>query len=160
MDLQQLHERTGIELRKLRYCLDHDLIPGLYIKLSPNEVGRPRMFAEDVGFGIVCAAELLKLGLPHEKMRGFLGGLLSIRIGGSGPEKPAMVAVLERSVPAIAYLGDGINVRIVVKEYDYDSWWVAPGNPARLSPDYNPIVVVCLDIGQIRDLVYAQRAGP
>lgn len=160
MDLQELHLRTGIELRKLRYCLDHRLIPHLYIDLTPDEAGRPRKFAADVGFGIVCAAELLKLGLPHDTIRGFLGGLLSINLAGKGEPKPALCAVLERPAPATAYLGDSVNVRIVVDEYDYDSGWVIPGNPARITPDYHPIVKVALDIGQIRDLVFCRRLSP
>ncbi len=74
MDLQQLHERTGISNRKLRYCLDHALVPG--VSIGQDEVGRPRKFHEDVGFGIVCAAKLLELGLPHETIRLFLRGFV------------------------------------------------------------------------------------
>src|SRR5262245_52839072 len=74
VDLQTLHERTGIGKRKLRYCLDHKLIPELSIELADDEAGRPRRFADDVGFGIVCAARLLDLGLPHETIRLFLAG--------------------------------------------------------------------------------------
>ncbi len=155
MDLQELHERTGIELRKLRYCLDHNLIPDLYINLTTNEVGRPRKFAADVGFGIICAAELLRLGLPHDTIRGFLDGLLKIRLGGRGEKKPALLAVLDRSTPATAHLGDGSYVRIVVDEFDYDSGWVAAGNAKGPGRGYKPRVAVVLDIGQIRDLVFA-----
>lgn len=158
MDLQELHDRTGLELRKLRYCLDHKLIPGLYITPSKCGVGEPRKFAEDAGFGIVCAAQLLDLGLPHERIRGFLEGLLRIRIAaGQGQEKLALVAVLERGVPAIARLGDGVNVRIVVEEFDYDSGWIPPSNVAKLVDDYRPITTVELDIGQIRDQVFRRR---
>ena len=155
MDLQQLHERTGIDRRKLRYCLDHDLVPELYIEGTPNEAGRPRRFAEDVGFALVCAAELLGLGLPHDRIRGFLRGLLSIKLRGKGPEKLALGAVLERPCPATAHLGDGVNVRIVVEEYDYDSGWVVPGNPAKLDKSYQPAVIVTLDVGQIRERVFS-----
>jgi len=154
MDLQQLHERTGIERRKLRYCLDHDLVPELYIKETPNEAGRPRKFAEDVGFGLTCAAELLALGLPHDRIRGFLGGLLSIRLDGKGGGKQALVAVLERRGSALAQLGDGVNVRITVEEYQYDSGWLIPGNPAKLDRSYRPTVIVTLDLGQIREKVF------
>jgi hypothetical protein len=65
--------------------------------------------------------------------------------------KPVLVAVLERPAAALAHLGDGLNVRIVVDEYGYDSGWVMPGNPAALVADYKPVVVITLDIGQIRD---------
>jgi hypothetical protein len=157
MDLQQLHECSGIELRKLRYCLDHKLIPGLHIKSTRGEAGQPRKFADDVGFGIVCAAQLLELGLPHARIRGFLEGLLRIRIRGQGPEKLVLVAVLEQRTPAIAQLGDGVNVRIIVEEHDYDTGWIPPNNSARLADDYRPIVIVALDIGQIRDQVFNRR---
>ena len=157
MDLQELRERSGIDLRKLRYCLDHDLIPGLYIELTPREAGRPRKFAPDVGFGIVCAAELLNLGLPHETIRGFLAGLLSIKLVGRGQPKPALLAVLERSAAATAYLGDSRFCRMVVDDYDFDSGWVAVSDTKRPNRNYKPKVTVVLDIGQIRDLVFTDR---
>ena len=156
MDLQQLHDRTGIELRKLRYCLDHALVPELHIKPAKDEVGRPRRFGDDVGFGIVCAAQLLELGLPHKSIHVFLEGMLRIRIAGKNGDRPALLAVLEQRVPAIAQMGDGMNVRIVVPEFGYDSGWISPDNCAGRS-DYHPIVIVELDIGQIRDQVFLPR---
>jgi hypothetical protein len=157
VDLQTLHERTGISKRKLRYCVDHKLIPELDIELAVDETGRPRKFAEDVGFGIVCAAALLQLGLPHDTIRLFLKGLLDITLGGDGPKKRALVAVLERDASAVAHLGDGVNVRLVVEEYDYDSGWFAPGNPAPLAKEYKPVVTVTLNLGKIRDHVFGRQ---
>ncbi|MCC7418711.1 MAG: hypothetical protein IT428_00380 [Planctomycetaceae bacterium] len=69
MDISQLHAATGISRRKLRYVLDHRLVPGLDIEIVPDEVGRPRKFAVDVGLAIVSAATLLELGLSHEMIR-------------------------------------------------------------------------------------------
>lgn len=155
MDLQQLHERTRIPLRRLRYCLDHGLVPGLYIQPTPDKAGRPRKFHEDVGFGIVCAAQLLELGLAHERIREFLRGLLSITLPGKSGEKLALAAVLDQKGPAKAELGDGLNVRIVVDELEYDSGWVVPGNPAKPEKSYRPLSIITLDIGQIRDIVFA-----
>ena len=157
MDLQELHERTDIELRKLRYCLDHDLIPGLYIELTPREAGRPRKFAPDVGFGIVCAAKLLELGLPHEVIRKFLQGMLEIVIQGTGAPKRALLAVLEQRVPAVAQLADGERVRIVSGDPMYDSGWTPPIRRAKRADEYKPVVMVTLDIGQIRDQVFGTR---
>jgi hypothetical protein len=163
MDLHELYARTGIEPRKLRYCLDHELIPDLHIDYTPNETGQPRKFHEDVGFGIVCAAELLKIGLPHATIRRFLRGLLDLRISANGCETSALLAVLERPARAIAHLGDSVNVRIVVDAYDYNSGWYGPaldGPPVPLPRDYAPVVIVTLDIGKIRDLVFTPRAAP
>ncbi len=154
MDLQTLYTRTGISKRKLRYCVDHKLIPELNIELADDEAGRPRKFAEDVGFGIVCSAKLLDLGLPHETIRSFLRGLLDIYLSGPRPRKRALVTALEQRVAAIAYLGDGVNVRLVVEEIDYDSGWWAPRNPPRLLEDYEPVVTVLLDLRKIRSQVY------
>ncbi|MCA9114029.1 MAG: hypothetical protein KDA79_03020 [Planctomycetaceae bacterium] len=154
VNLQELHERTGISKRKLRYCLDHQLVPGLNIEIASGEVGRPRSFHEDVGFGLVCAARLQELGLPHETIRRFLGGLVQLQLGEHGVGKPALAAVLERGWPARAHLGDSVNVRLVVDDAGYDSKWFAPGNPAPLSAEYRPTVEVVLDLGVIRDEVF------
>ena len=65
-----------------------------------------------------------------------------------------MWMALERSKTAREAIETMANL---VDEYGYDSGWVAPGNPARLASGYHPIVTVDLDIGRIRDLVYARR---
>lgn len=157
MDLQELHDRTGINLRRLRYCVDHKLVPDLHIDLTPGEAGRPRRFAEDVGFGIVCAAVLLDIGLPHERIRWLLRSLLEIKLSGKGPPKPTLVAVLERPAPAQAYISDDGRVRIVVAEYGYDSGWIVPGaGGVQAKPDkhYEPRGYVALNLGRIRDQVF------
>jgi len=154
MDLQQLHKRTGIELRKLRYCLDHELIPGLDIKSAGGEAGKPRKFARDMGFAIVAAAKLLELGLPHKRIRGFLEGLVRIRVPRKETDGHVLSTVLEYQVSAVAKLGDGVNVRILVEDFGYDSGWVSPDDLANLPEDYRPIVIVELDIGKIRDQVF------
>ena len=146
MDLQELHERTSISRRKLRYCLDHALVPG--ISIGKDEVGRPRKFPADVGFGIVCAAKLLELGLPHETIRLFLRGLLEVRYQ-KPPHELVLATILGRELPARAELGDGVNVRMVVEEPKVDFGWRAPGNPAPLSPTYEPLVLVTLNLGKI-----------
>lgn len=157
MDLQQLHDKSGITKRKLRYCLDHQLVPGLDILIAPDEVGRPRKFADDVGFGIVCAAKLLELGLPHEVIRQFLNGLLHVTLSGRGPEKSALMAILNKSTRAFAHLGDSLNIRLAAEDLGFDSGWFIPGNPAKISADYRPALEVVLDLGQIRDMVLGSK---
>ena len=154
MDLQTLHERTGISKRKLRYCLDHRLVPGLNIELAADEAGRPRKFADDVGFGIVCAAKLQDSGLPHETIRRFLAGMMEIELPGPGTPKLALVAILENGLPISGHLGDGMNVRLVADDPSYDSGWRVPGNPAKISADYCPTVEVVLNLKKIRDEVF------
>lgn len=152
MNLQELHDRTGISKRKLRYCLDHGLVPG--ITHRTGEVGRARKFHEHVGLLIVCAAKLLELGLAHETIRVFLGALIEIPFR-KDPGTSLLSRILSNHLRADAHLGDGINVRIVVREPFYDSSWVAPGNPAPLAKDYKPLTIVTLTI----DEIYRQILG-
>ncbi len=158
MDLQELSERTGITRRKLRYVLDHDLVPGLRIEIAEGEAGRPRKFHEDVGVGIVCAAHLLTMGMRHEKIRWFLEGLVTLTIGG----KPALSSLFERHgdladqgdpFESEAFLGDGVNIRLTLKNANYDSQWRAPQNPAPLAANYKPKSQAVLNLGRILDEV-------
>lgn len=150
MDLTDLHARTGISRRKLRYCVDHQLIPGLNIEIAADAQGRPRKFHEDVGVAIVCAARLQELGLPHERIRQFLGCLS--QIPGRRRGTPALAEVIERRLPAVARLGDGAHVRFTYRdsdrEYDYDSGW-RRDDGTKLSADYQPTVEVVLHLEPI-----------
>jgi len=154
LDLQELSHKTRLERRKLRYCLDHDLVPGLQIQITPDEAGRPRRFADDVGFAIVCVAKLLELGLRHDPIRRFLKGLSEIQLTDGSS---ALAAILEHGhEPALVHFGDGVRVRLVLEKLDYDSGWRGR-NRARLAEDYQPDVTVSLDIGQIRRKVFSRE---
>lgn len=160
MDLQELHERTAIPRRKLRYVLDHGLVPGLPVEIAAGEAGRPRRFHDDVGVAIVCAARLLELGLPHETIRHFLAGLVKIELRGKGRGRgePALRAVLERRWPATAHLGDGVNVRLTVEDLEYDSGWHAPAGAAPVPRTYRPFVHLSLDLGRIQAQIFGGGA--
>ena len=157
MDLQELHRRTGIKVRKLRYCIDHDLVPGFPIDLTPDKAGRPRSFAEDAGFGIVCAACLLDLHLRHDTIRTFLGALPNIVIPGDMPPQRLLVKVLKLPFPAEAQLSNDGKIRIVVHELDYDSKWIHPDDQSKPDADYEPQAFVTLNLGMIRDRVFSRR---
>ena len=153
MDLSELSSRTGIDRRRLRYVLDHELVPRLHIEIAADSAGRPRQFGEDVGFGIVCAVRLLDLGLRHETIRTFLGGLLEIKIRSSDPYI-ALSFVLGGNHWALAELGDGNRVRIQFEKSD--TGWFIPGQGSRRDRSFAPLGSVTLDIGRIRDEVYAR----
>jgi hypothetical protein len=151
MDLAELSERSALDRRKLRYVLDHDLVPELHIEIKDDEIGRPRRFAEDVGFGIVCAARLQEGGLPHKSIRGFLSALLEIKFDKKDPQ-PALAYVLERDHPAAyADWGDDLYARLRVDEWN--SGWHRAGSGKR-DFDADPMLVVTLNIGRIRAQVF------
>ena len=155
MDLRTLSQRTGIPVRRLRYCLDHGLVPGLSIEISANEAGRPRKFHEDVGFGIACAATLVEAGFGRNTIREFLTGLLEIHLESTnGESKLALAAVLTSPVSARAEFGDGVNVRLICPDLGQDDRWHCPGNPAPLDASYQPSTYIGLDLGKIRDTIF------
>jgi hypothetical protein len=152
-----------LPLRKLRYVLDHRLLPGLRVKVAENAVGRPRYFTEFEAFGIACAATLLVAGLKREAVVGFMDGLAELTWDGppSARERPSSsedkrsfdrialyVAFTERK-PSLALLADGTNVRIQVGSRD--TGWRQPRTLAKLSEDYQPRATVHLDLAQLRD---------
>lgn len=150
MDLDLVHQRTGISARKLRYCLDHNLIPGMEIHLAVDESGHLRQFNEFFGFMIVCATKLLEVHLPHKKIRLFFDGLLQI-FNDHAPKDIAARAVLTKGLRFCAHFGDGANVRVEIGRPRYDSGWIAPGNPAKLDSGYTPTWTIMLDLGKVRD---------
>ena len=113
----------------------------------------------DVGLAIVSAATLLDLGLSHEKIRRFLGGLLQITLESPRGTEMALAKILEGRLPALAYFGDGVNVRLVADEMLFDSKWIAPGNPAPLPSGYRPTVEIVLDLGQILTRICGTEPG-
>jgi len=155
VDLTELSLRTGIDRRQLRYVLDHELVPRLHIKIVADNVGRPRHFADDVGFAIVVAARLVKLGLPHKTIQTFLSGLFELKIKASD-NRPALLYVLQGSFPAFAEFGDG-RVRLRIRsplDEEIDTGWKIPGKRSPPVKDFSPKAVVWLDIGRIRDEVF------
>lgn len=153
MDLQSLEKRTRINRRKLRYCIDHQLVPGSPISVAVDESGRARRFSEDTGFGIVCAACLLDLGLKHEMIRRFIRGLLQLEFPGPGYPQSVLVAAMEKNLEAFADFGDGVYVRIRSPEIKYDSGWLEI-DTRQVPEEYQPRIIVTLNLGLIREQVF------
>lgn len=149
MDLQTLIQRTGLPSRMARYVADHDLVGTGRIRAAENEVGRPRRFADDVGVGIALGAHLLKGGVKRQTVERLMMVLPRIRFSGKGPS--VLQSVLSSHSQAIVEIGDGRYVRFSLEEWEsgwkpLDSSWKAPAN-------YEPHVVIRVDIGRIRDQV-------
>ena len=154
MDLQALAEKTRIPVRRLRHCLDQDLIPGFKIEIADNLAGRPRRFHEDVGFVIACAATLIDAGILRTTVRIFMGGLGLVELPRTN--QLAILAFFEQRARGVAELGDNTNMRIIFRGRGepIDTGWVHPGNPARLDKNYQPLTKVSLDIGAVGQRVF------
>ena len=164
MELQTIADRTQLPLRKLRYVLDHRLLPGLRVKIDGNEVGRPRYFTDYEAFGVACAAALLGGGVKREAVIHFMNAMTKLTWEGAPYakqpgsshlervkklEKVAFYTAYSKTGAAIAMLGDGVNIRVYGK--GGDTGWRQPQTLARLNEEYRPLIVVQLDLARLRE---------
>lgn len=158
MDIQTLQARTGLSARRIRYVIDHEIVPNLVVNVERNTQGKPRVFSEDMAIGIACAAILLDVGLSRETVRYVIENLAKIPWNLDRGKSSMIVNLLLSNFPATLQLGDGVYLRLFSGSY-VDSGWVDPKTLKRLK-GYEPRIVVELDLGQIRDQVYGHRKAP
>lgn len=155
MDLQELAQCTGLPLRKLRYVLDHQLLPGLTFEVAENEAGRPRRLAMDVAFGVACVASLLDGGVQRSTASFFIDSILKLRYPTKGGTPwyghEILAKFLERGESGHVQLGDCANLRLQLKIHEqFDTWWLQAGTSAKLDARYQPRTLIDLDVGWLR----------
>jgi len=152
MDLQTIARRTQLPVRKIRYVLDHRLLPGLRVAGQPDAVGRARHVTDLEGFSIACAAVLLEAGVRKQAVEQLIDGLAAYPVreiaGRRRPVTAIEAAFLSPTAQAEALLGDGTNYRFRVGKTD--TGWIQPKTFARLAADYQPRAVIRLDLARLR----------
>ncbi len=159
MDLQRIAVLTRLSVRKVRYVLDHRLLPGLRIAGQPDLIGRARILTDLEGFSVACVAILLEAGVRKKSVVDLMTGLsqfpLDIPRKLRHPTYAIQRAFEPRVTPAEASLGDGVNLRF--KLGDKDTGWMQPGTYAPLADGYQPGVVISIDLAPLRDVFLAHR---
>lgn len=162
MDLQEIASRTGMPIRKIRYVIDHRVLPGLRAEGQPDAVGRARFLTEFEGFGVACAAMMFELGLRKEKVIEFLDVLCSFSWEQKSSQRhptPALLKAFDRRAnPAVVMLGDGVNVRIQIGNRDTKWFRKDKGHP--LPEGSEPLGFVTLDLARLRDTMLATPPKP
>jgi hypothetical protein len=157
MLLQTVARLTRLPIRKVRYVLDHRLLPGLRVAGQPELVGRARTLTDLEGFSVACAAVLLESGVRKETVIEFMTVLAEFPVGTSPRRKRPLFAIqraFEATVtPAEAMLGDGTNLRFRLGRED--TGWIQPGTYARLAAAYQPRVVISIDLTRLRNVFLA-----
>jgi hypothetical protein len=154
-DLARIAATSGLSPRKLRYTLDHDLLPGG--EGASRGRGVPRSFTPFEAFGLVLATQMLEAGLKRALVRDCLARLCrgSGRDVATGPLYRAFMA----SGPSRLEVGDWRHVRLVSTARrpspvaDVDTGWLPLGGQAGPPATYAPLVTLGLDIGQLRTRV-------
>lgn len=151
--LAELGNIVNIPVRKLRYVVDHELIPDRNWGIVDDEPGNPRKVDEISGTFIVAAAMLLESGVKREIVKNALRAADELKPPGRNQlNLPILFDAFGSKKNSSISIGDGMNVRVRVGRTD--SGWheiVEPGNKADNS--YEPIVKITVSLAKIRDLI-------
>ena len=116
MNLQEIADRTGLPLRNLRYVVDREIVRTVKIKQLEHERGRPRVFSDDVGVAIGCAAWLLESGLNRKAVEHCLESMAELNFRPQTPRKGLSLAdIIRHRTAAVVQIGDGVNCRCIIE---------------------------------------------
>lgn len=145
LDVAEIAKRMGTAPRRIRYVLDHDLVPEAD-KASQGR-GSTRAFSKIEAFAIALAARLLDGGLRQPFVRGFVRGLL---------DNAASLEELVIKPPAagatmVFEIADGENVRMRHGRGGTleSPRWVKLASGRQLDASYRPGVVVSVDLADV-----------
>jgi hypothetical protein len=153
MDLQTLADKTNLSMRKLRYVLDHGILPATRIDPDDSRRGHPRSFSEAGGFNIALAAILLDAGLRRELVSRFFEGMTAVdsrfRLKLSHAGNLLQAASEPQRNPCLAHILEGRYLSVTIG--DQESPWIDLESLRKAKLVATPRVAVTIDMGQIRD---------
>lgn len=151
--MAELSARTGLLARKLRYVLDHRLLPGQH---AATGHGVPRTFTRFEGFAVAVAATLLDAGQTRKVVSAALA-VACEPIGGTAPDAAPLFAALT-ACGGLLEVGDGRHVRLTMPrrpgiQRAVDTGWRACERTIRVRANYTPVVRVAMDLGELAQAV-------
>jgi hypothetical protein len=147
--LAEIAESSHLSVRKLRYVLDHGLLPGS--KIASRGRGAPRRFHGFEAFGLATATLMLEAGLRRALVRECMASLCPA-VGRDLDRIPLYRAYQARGAARLE-VGDWLYARMVVEGWvlkpPLDTGWLplAGSGPAAT---YAPLVCLALDVAQVR----------
>ena len=125
IDIGSLSRASGIQQRRLRYVLDHNLLPG--IELETADARGTRVMCDFDAFAVLLAARMLASGCPKGLVRVTVGSLYS-----AVPELGNLsLRVLWVRKARVLRLGDMRTVFLRGRWYTFDGrLMLAPYTPA------------------------------
>lgn len=147
--LSTLSKLTGISVRKLRYCVDHELTPQRTYLLAAFEHGQPRHLDTIGAVSVCCAARMLDCGVKRETVRYFMKTTeLLYKPGRNSLNLPLIADAFSPGVSAVVHLGDHTHMRWEVGEHD-SGWILVKSRPPR-QEEFRPVVTISVDLAAIR----------
>jgi hypothetical protein len=154
MDVAELSARTGLLARKLRYVLDHRLLPGQ--RTATTGHGVPRTFTRFEGFALAVAAALLDAGLTRKVVAAALA-IACDPVDGAAPDSAPLSAAFAAGGGRLE-VGDGRHVRLTAPRRPgvqgaVDTGWRAGGRAIQVRANYTPVVRVAMDLAELAQAV-------
>ena len=150
-ELSTISQRSGVELRKLRYCVDHELVPERTWFLAEHEAGRPRRFDSITAVYLVCAARLLESGVRRDAIKSLMQHVGRFMKPGRNPLHLPLIAeaFASRQVDALIEFAEGSHYRCRVGKTD-SGWLCVDGKLRPAAPDFSPVAVISLNVSLVR----------
>jgi DNA-binding transcriptional MerR regulator len=154
MDIAEIAHRAGLPPRRLRYVLEHNMLPML------SRIGQGKGVTRDYdarqSFVLALAALLFEAGLRRELVQEFLDHLNSAVTGKKSPGYGKLLdAVFGDVAVSHVEIADDSNLRLVRKKLKRASEgggrWVQITTGAGIETTYEPLVVVRVAVGLLRE---------
>ncbi|WP_254510297.1 hypothetical protein [Anatilimnocola floriformis] len=151
-----INERTQADLRKLRYCIEHRLVPEtIESRVVDDARGQPREFDLLTSTLLVAVVRLIEAGVKRDHVAWIMNHIRS----NPGPRK----SKLHTSLAADATIhgkggkvltGDGSHMRWIIG--DYDSGWMKFKSKAVPASEFQPLIEISIDLGRICKQILGQ----
>ena len=154
MTIYEISTRLGISTRRLRYVLEHDVLPSW--RSASEGRGNERSFEGFEAFGIACAAWMLQGGLRCATVKQLFAAVCPS--GGIMKKNPLFQAFIARGDSTFE-IGDGVNVRLSSatrpRAGNSDTGWRQIATGAELSDNYEPDIRIQINVGKLRSKLKA-----
>jgi hypothetical protein len=150
MDLIQVCQVTGLPLRRLRYVLEHGVLPGAAKASRGRRI--PRSFTGFEGFGIAVAAVMMEAGLRRSLVADAIAILTVEPPIPDAKTRCSLLKAYGASGETRLEIGDGVNVHLqsVGGYQPFDTGWLQAATGAAVDKSYAPLVLISIDVGRFR----------
>ena len=154
MDLRELAKKTNCSFRRLRYLVEHRIVPEPTVSFHGRGSVRPRVFSEATGVLIACGAILLDAGIKREIVQRVIEVLPMIAVKTVSRKQIALWEdLMADDVKVITVIADGRLIRLDT-DYSIDkTGWIDLTSLKQVKLAETPIVTLHIDIGQVRDQI-------
>lgn len=155
ISLASIADATGLPVRRLRYALDHRLLPGAERASRGHRV--TRTFTGLEGLGIACAAAMLHGGLRRPLVRQCIAALAEPAGDSGGVGTIPLERIRRAHERAVIEVVAGTHWRLTIGAAQPSRWALLGRRPGQAPSELT--AVFRLDVGSLRDAIRARLGG-